>query len=396
MAQQLPPGWVIQTDRSNRQFYYNRATGKTSWERPRHPTYSYAPAVAPPAGTQLPLGWAAHKDPKTGRTYYVDTMTGASQCKAYPLSTLVVVVGILFILFDFHCLRVFFLILIFHFAFCSVGTSPVTQQLPSGWEALKDPTTGRLYYANKETGQTQWSLPTNARFTETPTRAPTGVLERRFDAVADTPLSTPMKGKEVLSKVEEVDDDDMHGTWKNVSPMKEPEKNGTEHISIPATSVTPSGSGYGSSMTMHTVAAASSSSDSSSGSNGVAAAVVSAVKSDAAVVAANETEDSSLPLGWKALHDPSTGKTYYYSAFTGKTQWTRPTIPPAPPAAPTPSTSNMPVNWKAINDPKSGRTYYYNSVTGVSQVSNLMKLPTHLDTGSIPTFSHIHILSSTS
>ena len=87
MAQQLPPGWIIQSDRSNRTYYYNRATGQTTWERPRQPTYSHAPAVVPPVGaqsSQLPLGWAAHRDPKTGRTYYVDTMTGASQCKSPP------------------------------------------------------------------------------------------------------------------------------------------------------------------------------------------------------------------------------------------------------------------------------------------------------------------------
>ena len=283
---------------------------------------------------------------------------------------------------------------LFHYIISlSLGTSPVATQLPAGWEAIKDPTTGRLYYANKETGQTQWSLPTNARFTETPTRAPTGVLERRFDAVADTPLSTPM-GKQVLSKVEEVDDDE-NGTWKNVSPIPEHRKTGTEqnNISVPATSVVVPASGYGSRLTVPTTVAASSSSDSSSGSNGMVAGVVSAVKSDTAATTA--AEDSTLPLGWKALHDPSTGKTYYYSAFTGKTQWTRPTIPPAPPAASTPSTSNMPTNWKAINDPKSGRTYYYNSSTGVSQVFLMKRSIDILEKENHPDISHSHILSFT-
>ena len=125
---------------------------------------------------------------------------------------------------------------------------------------------------------------------------------------------------------------------------------------------------------------------------------MSSVQSDGAVGEVKETEDNTLPLGWKALHDPSTGKTYYYSAFTGKTQWTKPTIPPAPPAAPTPSTSNMPLNWKAINDPKSGRTYYYNSVTGVSQVSNSIK--SSYTRSTLPFFSsplsHFHTRYSTS
>ena len=31
--------------------------------------------------------------------------------------------------------------------------------LPSGWIELRDPASGRVYYANAETGQSQWTVP---------------------------------------------------------------------------------------------------------------------------------------------------------------------------------------------------------------------------------------------
>tara|TARA_Y100000813_G_C24111906_1_gene328234 strand:+ start:413 stop:925 length:513 start_codon:yes stop_codon:yes gene_type:complete len=38
-------------------------------------------------------------------------------------------------------------------------TQQQTQQLPEGWEELIDQTTGRKYYANHNTKQTQWEFP---------------------------------------------------------------------------------------------------------------------------------------------------------------------------------------------------------------------------------------------
>mmetsp|Transcript_1282 Transcript_1282/g.2093 ORF Transcript_1282/g.2093 Transcript_1282/m.2093 type:complete len:422 (-) Transcript_1282:88-1353(-) len=49
-----------------------------------------------------------------------------------------------------------------------------TDQLPAGWLALQDPTSGRTYYANQTTGQTAWEKPQGAPVrAQTPTAAPT-------------------------------------------------------------------------------------------------------------------------------------------------------------------------------------------------------------------------------
>ena len=39
---------------------------------------------------------------------------------------------------------------------------PVPAQLPPGWLAMQDPTSGRTYYANQQTGQTTWDPPPGA------------------------------------------------------------------------------------------------------------------------------------------------------------------------------------------------------------------------------------------
>ena len=61
-------------------------------------------------------------------------------------------------------------------AAASSQTAPAAEQLPSGWIALSDPSSGRTYYANQTSGETTWEKP------EAPKAAP---------APAPTPVPAP-------------------------------------------------------------------------------------------------------------------------------------------------------------------------------------------------------------
>ena len=68
----LPPGWKLLTDPSTGSpFYINESTGQRQWEPPA--------ATAAPAKDDLPPGWHAQTDPNTGQTYYVNEKTSESQ-----------------------------------------------------------------------------------------------------------------------------------------------------------------------------------------------------------------------------------------------------------------------------------------------------------------------------
>lgn len=61
-------------------------------------------------------------------------------------------------------------------------------------------------------------------------------------------------------------------------------------------------------------------------------------------------DTSSLPSGWEAATDPTSGKTYYFNRATGKQQWD-------PPEA----EAKLPEGWKSAKDSRNGKTYYYHT-----------------------------------
>merc|ERR1719321_32201 len=63
---QLPPGWESATDPSSgKMYYFNRATGETTWTVP---TSSSAGGDA--SGERLPEGWEKTIDKDSGKPYY--------------------------------------------------------------------------------------------------------------------------------------------------------------------------------------------------------------------------------------------------------------------------------------------------------------------------------------
>lgn len=76
----LPAGWTEHLDAgSGKTFYYSASTGQTTWERPQ--AASAAPAASQPAvqtsqPSVLAAGWAEHVDQASGRTFYHNATTG--------------------------------------------------------------------------------------------------------------------------------------------------------------------------------------------------------------------------------------------------------------------------------------------------------------------------------
>lgn len=86
--------------------------------------------------------------------------------------------------------------------------------------------------------------------------------------------------------------------------------------------------------------------------------------STAAATAAVNTANDALPKGWKAVKDPTSGGTYYWSVSTRETTWTKP-IAPAEENTPNSSTasaasrdSRLPEGWEELVHPATNQVYY--------------------------------------
>ena len=77
-----------------------------------------------------------------------------------------------------------------------------------------------------------------------------------------------------------------------------------------------------------------------------------------AEAASKPTPTSSLPDGWAAAVDPSSGRTFYHRG--AETTWDKPPVPDQVRELPSPTPAS---NWEAHLD-AAGRTYYYNASTG--------------------------------
>lgn len=70
--------------------------------------------------------------------------------------------------------------------------------------------------------------------------------------------------------------------------------------------------------------------------------------------------DPTLPAGWEAAKDPTSGKTYYFQRVTGERSWEKPQVPSSGNDKATPDDA-LPDGWTAVTDKNLGKTYYYNT-----------------------------------
>ena len=74
------------------------------------------------------------------------------------------------------------------------------------------------------------------------------------------------------------------------------------------------------------------------------------------------TADNSLPSGWEAAKDPSTGNTYYFHRASGQRSWKKPKESSESTKGHGDTSDNtLPDGWKSAVDPATGKTYYHHA-----------------------------------
>ena len=116
------------------------------------------------------------------------------------------------------------------------------------------------------------------------------------------------------------------------------------------------------------------------GSVGRAAAAGGVADANAAAADAIGLTGSGLPSqvtalaakGWEKTTDPSSGKEYYFNRSTGKTKWNNPLLEKKEKsmedtAKPSEGDEALPDGWAATKDASTGKTYYYHAASGKTQ-----------------------------
>lgn len=75
-------------------------------------------------------------------------------------------------------------------------------------------------------------------------------------------------------------------------------------------------------------------------------------------VAAPQSVVAAQPSGWQALHDPASGRTYYFNAATSETSWEVPALVASTPPSSAPASAEFDAHVDSA-----GRTYYHNPAT---------------------------------
>jgi hypothetical protein len=146
-------GWIEKLDPSNgRPYYVNAATGEKSWTRPaalaaiavpQHPTA--AAAIDRTAPLQVNAGWIEKLDPGSGRSYFVNSLSGekswtrpaalaqAAEAAVAAASTPEAPAG--------------------------AAAEATADVLAQGWIEKLDPGSGRSYFVNSLSGEKTWTRP---------------------------------------------------------------------------------------------------------------------------------------------------------------------------------------------------------------------------------------------
>mmetsp|Transcript_19874 Transcript_19874/g.43114 ORF Transcript_19874/g.43114 Transcript_19874/m.43114 type:complete len:259 (+) Transcript_19874:18-794(+) len=142
----LPPGWEAILEPSSGDYYYAHESGETQWEHPESDNSIANQGITSDENEMPsdenrppPPGWFAAIDEDSGDQYYCNEATGETTWDFPP----------------------------------EPATEPPNQapvgdededndDLPPGWFAVPDPTSGDPYFCNEETGETTWDRPTSA------------------------------------------------------------------------------------------------------------------------------------------------------------------------------------------------------------------------------------------
>ncbi|CAE8588997.1 unnamed protein product [Polarella glacialis] len=332
----LAPGWEEHHDAAaGKSYFFHPATNKTQWEKPAAPAVA-TPALARPgmaplapmglakAATPVPAaapanggllaGWQEHFDAAAGKSYYFHAATNKTQWEK-PLAPALAAAAP---------------------APAPAAPAPAPAGLPPGWEEHSDAAAGKSFYFHPATNKTQWEKPA-APAVATPALARPGMapLAPMGVAKAATPVPAAAPAGGLAAGWQEHFD---AAAGKSYYFHAATNKTQWEKPAAPAALAAPAKPALG---PMGSPATSSSSSSSSAG--------------------------SSLPPGWKAVYDPSSGKNYYFNETNQATQWEPPAVAPPPAAAAAapgqPPAPALPPDWQAVWEPAEGKYYYWNAIT---------------------------------
>jgi hypothetical protein len=137
LTENLPRGWLALEDPDSGETYFaNEVTGELTWDRPK------MQQTETNFDDDLPTGWIALEDADSGETYYLNEATMATTWDRPNEENGSEI--------DENNRE--------HQSSEIVGVSCNNEDLPPGWEAILDPSSGDYYFAH-ESGETQWELP---------------------------------------------------------------------------------------------------------------------------------------------------------------------------------------------------------------------------------------------
>ena len=261
----LPENWQeMQDPSSGRAYYFNSATQETTWDRPG----VELSAVETSESRADPAGSVEHVETAADRSEAAST-TESSQDKA------VVVDPSSENLEDIDE---------------SDDTNEQGQEvtesqgscpdpLPPGWEEMQDPSSGRVYYFNRETNETTWDQPT--------------VEPAPAEEVVDCMAMSDTATEEVEASVQDPSPDDLPDGQAAIhdepTMVEEPQEEGSERELFPMPSAGVDISDEGST---HPTSAED-----------------------------DGSASTALPENWSAVTDPNSMRTYYYNSVTNETTW---------------------------------------------------------------------------
>ncbi|KAL7561967.1 hypothetical protein ACA910_022522 [Epithemia clementina (nom. ined.)] len=257
---ELPSGWVELKDPSGRFYFYNAQIGETTWERPRmaNPTEE-AEFSSMPEEHDMSVKREAVKREDDSSDAVQDVSPKESAADPGTASALMKTKS--------------------DEITPSTGTDSALGMaadcLPYGWSEAQDPTSGRTYFYNSETGQTSWERPTSESV--------------KNEDEADDSIAPP-HGRTVTDNKQSVDAD--QPSINNSAPADE----GASPLEIDATS----------------------------GQEQKFNLPQSELAPDAGDRPNEDTQKTGLPAGWVEALDPVHGQTYYYNSETGETSWQHP------------------------------------------------------------------------
>ncbi|KAL9179415.1 hypothetical protein ACHAXT_008705 [Thalassiosira profunda] len=268
----LPPNWIALEDPDSGDTYFaNEETGESTWDRP---SMNLLPQSMPEDGSNasgsvldnddLPPDWVALEDADSGDTYYLNQVTNQTTwdrpTKDEGDSQAGSVADTYTDASSQEQLE----------ATDASAASEHTSDLPPGWEAILDPSSGDYYFAH-ENGETTWDRPTFPGLSVASTADDDSASQQQSEFTEDEVLPPGWFAA--------VDEDSGDKYYCN-------EITGETTWDLPTAPATDNQS--------------------------------------AADLSLSQDGDASLPPGWFAVTDPSSGDDYYVREETGETTWDRP------------------------------------------------------------------------